>query len=151
MACTTIAIVTYESVVRELFARMPDLEPIYREQFSYLAGEELPYVVFGTFLIPVIETALKSKDVERVKSICAFLEEVASSASTDAGLEGLLRVEIGEWLSGTQWEAEVEPYLGEQTKHRCRYVSGLATQRNSLKAEQARRKPITRLLNRFKR
>jgi hypothetical protein len=49
-------------------------------------------------------------------------------------------VEIGEWLSGTRWEAELEPYLGEQTKRGCRYVSGLATQRNSLEAEQARRK-----------
>ena len=34
--------VTYESVVRELFARMPDLEPVYREQFDFLAGKELP-------------------------------------------------------------------------------------------------------------
>jgi hypothetical protein len=142
--------VTYESVIRELFAQMPDLEPIYREQFDYLAGEELPYVVFGSFLIPLMETALESQDVERVRSICAYLEEVASSASIDAGLETLLRVEIGEWLSGTQWEAEVEPYLGEQTKRRCRYVSGLATQRNSLKAERAGRNLIARLLNRFK-
>ena len=143
--------VTYESVIRELFAQVPDLEPMYREQFGYLAGEELPYVVFGSFLIPIMESALEGQDVECIRSICAFLEDVASSASTNAGLEGLLRVEIGEWLSSTQWEAEVEPYLGEQTKRRCRYVSGLATQRNSLKTEQARRKPITRLLNRLKR
>lgn len=143
-------IVTYEGVIRELFVRVPDLEPIYREQFDYLAGEELPYVVFGSFLIPLMETALESQDVERVRLICAYLEEVASSASTDAGLEGLLRVEIGEWLSGTRWEAEVEPYLGDQTKRMCRYVSGLATQRNTLKAEQAGRNPITRFLSRLK-
>jgi len=142
--------VTYESVIRELFSRMPDLEPTYREQFKYLAGEEPPYVVFGSFLIPLMETALEGQDVERVKSICAYLEEVASSASTDSGLEGLLRVEIGEWLSVTRWEAEIEPYLGDQTKRRCRFVSGLATQRNTLKAEQAGRNPITRLLNRLK-
>jgi hypothetical protein len=143
-------IVTYESVVRELFVRMPDLEPVYREQFSYFAGEDLPYVVFGTFLIPVMETALESQDTDRVRSICAYLEEVASNASTDAGLETLLRVEIGAWLSGTRWEAEIAPYLGEQTKRRCRYVSGLATQRTSLRAEQPSRNPITRLLKRFK-
>ena len=134
--------VTYESVIRELFARMPDLEPIYRERFDCLAGEELPYVVFGSFLIPLMETGLESQDVERVRSICAYLEEVASSASTDTGLDGPLRVEIGEWLSGTRWEAEVEPYLGDQTKRICRYVSGLATQRNTLKAERAERNPI---------
>jgi hypothetical protein len=142
--------VTYESVIRELFVRLPDLEPVYREQFDYLAGDELPYVVFGSFLIPLMETALESQDVERVRSICAYLEEVASSASTDAELEALLRVEIGEWLSGTQFEAEIEPYLGEQTRRICRYLSGLATQRNSLKAERAGRKPITRFLQWFK-
>jgi hypothetical protein len=142
--------VTYESVIRDLFMRMPDLEPLYREQFSYNKGEELPYTVFGLFLIPVLEAALEEHDVARIVSLCAYLEEAASSAGTDAGLENLLRVEIGEWLSGTQLEAKVEPYLGEQTKRRCRYVSGLATQRNLLKAERAGRKPITRLLNWFK-
>jgi hypothetical protein len=142
--------VTYESVIRELFVRMPNLEALYREQFSYLDGEEFPYTVFGSFLIPVLEAALEEHDVERVKSICAYLEEVASGAGTDAGLETLLRVEIGEWLSGTRWEAEIAPYLGEQTKHRCRYVSGVATQRISLRAEQAGRNPITRLLKRFR-
>jgi hypothetical protein len=118
--------VTYASVVRELFARMPDLKRLYREQFSYLDGEELPYVVFGSFLIPVLETALESQDVERVGSICAYLEEVASNAKTDAGLEQLLRVEIGEWLGGTAQEQEIAPYLGEQTTRICRYVPGLA-------------------------
>lgn len=97
-----------------------------------------------------METALESQDVERVRSICTYLEEVASSACTDSGLETLLRAEIGEWLSVTRWEAEVEPYLGEQTKRRCRYVSGLATQRNALKAEKANLSLITRLLGRFK-
>jgi hypothetical protein len=142
--------VTYESVIRDLFVRIPDLEPLYREQFSYLEGEGFPYTVFGSFLIPVLEAALEDHDVERVKSLCAYLEEASSSAGTDSGLETLLRVEIGEWLGGTQMEAEVEPYLGEQTKRRYRYVSGLATQRLSLKAERAGRNPIKRLLKRFK-
>jgi hypothetical protein len=131
--------VTYESVIRELFARMPDLEPLYGDQFSYLDGEELPYVVFGSFLIPILETALERHEDERIRSICAYLEEVALNANSDVGLKGLLRVEIGEWLSGTPLEAEVGPYLGEQTKRICQYVSGLATQRNLLRAERARR------------
>ncbi|MGH9604501.1 MAG: hypothetical protein ACRD3N_02260 [Terracidiphilus sp.] len=141
---------TYESVVRELFVRMPDLEPLYREQFSYLTGEELPYVVFGSFLIPVIESALESHDAERIKLISAYLEEAALNASADAGLELLLRVEIGEWLGRTRWEAEIGPYLGDQTKRICRYVPGLASQRNSLRAEHARRNPIGRFLNRLR-
>ena len=141
---------TYESVIRDLFVRMPDLEPHYREQLSYLAGEELPYVVFGSFLIPVTETALENHDAERIKLICAYLEEAALSASTDAGLELLLRVEIGEWLGGTRWESEIGPYLGEQTKHICRYVPGLASQRNSIRAEHARRHSVVRFLNRLR-
>lgn len=139
-------LVIYESVIRDLFIRMPDLEPAYREQFSYLEGEELPYVVFGSFLIPVLEVALEDGDTERVRSVCAFLDEVAASAGTDAGLEQLLLVEIGEWLSGTKWEAEIAPYLGEQVKRNCRYVSGLATQRIAIRAEKASRSAITRLL-----
>jgi hypothetical protein len=130
--------VTYESVIRELFARVPDLEPLYREQFSYLDDEDLPYVMFGSFLIPVLETALEDHDAERVTSICAYLEEVSLYANTDTGLEQLLAVEIGEWLSGTPWEAEVATSLGEQTKRICRYVPGLATQRNLLRNERAR-------------
>jgi hypothetical protein len=125
--------VTYESAIRDLFARMTDLVPLYREQMSYLGDEELPYVVFGSFLIPVMETAPEDQDDERVKSICAYLEEAAISASKDAGLEQLLRVEIGEWLTGTHWEVELASSLGKQTKGICRYVPGLASQRISLK------------------
>lgn len=131
-------VVTYETVIRDLFMRMPELQPLYQERFDYLEGEVLPYVVFGSFLIPVLETALEENDTERISAICAFLEEAATSARTDAGLEQLLLVEIGEWLGGTPLEAQIEPSLGEQTKRVCRYVSGLATQRNSLK--RARRK-----------
>ena len=111
--------------------RMPDLEPLYQKRFDYLEGEELPYVVFGSFLIPVLETALEDRDTERIASVCTFLEEAAASA--DVALEQLLLVEVGEWLGGTKWENEVAPSLGEQTKRVCRYVPGLASQRISLK------------------
>ena len=92
----------------------------------------MPYIVFGSFLIPVIETALEDHDAERVRSICAYLEEVTVSASTDADLEQLLRVEIGEWLSGMPSEAEVATYLGEQPKRIRRHVHWSATQRVAL-------------------
>jgi len=131
-------IVTYETVIRDLFLCVPDLEPLYRKEFSYLQDEELPYVVLGAFLIPELETALDGPNTERIKAICAFLEEAAESSRTDAGLEQLLLVEVGEWLAGTQREGEIAPFLGNQTKRVCRYVSGLATQRNSLR--ETRRK-----------
>lgn len=127
---------TYEVAIRELFIRMPDLEPLYREEFSYLDGEELPYVVFGSFLIPMLESALEDQDTGRIGSICAYLEDVAAGARTDAALENLLLVEIGEWLEGTRWELELAPHLGEQTRRICRYVPGLAAQRVSQKQER---------------
>ena len=119
--------------------RMPDLEPLYQERFDYLEGEVLPYVVFGSFLIPVLETALEDRDTDRITSICTFLEDAASSAVSDVALEQLLLVEVGEWLEGTKWENEIASSLGEQTKRVCRYVPGLATQRISLK--ESHRKP----------
>jgi hypothetical protein len=33
-------VVTYESVIRDLFKRIPALEPIYRKMLPYLEGEE---------------------------------------------------------------------------------------------------------------
>ncbi|MGC2636001.1 MAG: hypothetical protein WA294_02410 [Acidobacteriaceae bacterium] len=141
----------YGSAVRDLFERLPDLEPMYREQFSYLADEELPYVVFGSFLVPVLEIALKARDAGRVTSICAYIEEAAEDARTDAQLENLLRVEIGEWLSGTELEADVAPYLGEQTERVSGYVLGLATQRISPRTERERRDHESRLLDGIRR
>lgn len=139
--------VTFDSVVRELFVRMPDLEPIYQERFSYLAGENLPYVVFGSFLIPVLEGALEAHDTERVTSICAYLEEAAANASTDARLGELLRVEVGEWLNATAVESDIAPHLGHETKRTSGYIPGLASQRTSIRAERERRNPIARLVN----
>ena len=129
--------VTYECVIRELFTRIPNLQSLYREQFPYLDDEDLdlPYVIFGSFLIPVLESALENHDAEQVASICSYLEEVAISAGTDAGLEMLLRVEIGEWLESTPWETKIASSLGEHTKRVCRYVPGLATQRNLLNSK----------------
>jgi hypothetical protein len=128
-------VVTYATAVRELFVRMPDLDPLYRERFSYLGGEDLPYVVFGAFLIPVLETALDEQNAERVRSICSYLEKAAANATADAGLEQLLRVEIGEWLNGTAWESEVSSMLGDETKRICRYAPGLGAQRASLRQQ----------------
>lgn len=138
---------TYDSVIRDLFARMPGLVPLYREQMSYLGDEELPYVVFGAFLIPVMETALQNNDDESVREICAYLEEAAVSASNDPKLELLLKVEVGEWLNGKSWEAQLGASLGKETKRICRYVPGLGTQRATLREEQARRSILSRVLN----
>ena len=67
------------------------------------------------------------------KSICSYLEDAAAHAKADAGLEQLLRVEIGEWLKGTEWETNISSMLGDGTKRICRYVPGLGAQRASMR------------------
>ena len=112
----------------------------------------LPYVVFGSILIPTLEDALARADLATILPICAFLEDAAESARKDSGLETLLRVEIGEWLAGMDNEASLTPWLGSETKRICRYVPGLATQRRALKVEVRERSSknrIRRLLRRL--
>ena len=142
--------VTYESAIHDLLARIPDLVPLYREQMDYLGDEELPYVVFGSFLIPVMERALEAHDYLRIEAICGYLEEAAVSAGHDAGLSLLLRVEIGEWLNGTSWENDLSASLGEETKRICRYVPGLGTQRAMRREEQMKRGKLARMLDHFR-
>jgi len=88
---------TYETVVPELFERFPDLRSSYESGFDYMVDEPpLPYVVFGSELIPHLETALDRGDLRLIVSLCAFLEDAADASRNDISLETLLKVEIGE-------------------------------------------------------
>lgn len=138
---------TYETVVTELFERIPDLRSTYESEFSYLLDEQpLPYIVFGSVLIPHLEVALESGDLRKILTVCAFLEDVAHAAEKDTSLESLLHVEIGEWLGGMTNEDRLTPWLGVETKRICNHVPGLATQRQSLKAD-AERKSLKRQIS----
>jgi hypothetical protein len=91
--------VTYETTVTELFERFPGLRETYQTQFEYMSDEKPePYIVFGSLLIPTLETALEAADLRSILSICAFLEDAAESARKDTGLETLVKIEVGEWL-----------------------------------------------------
>jgi hypothetical protein len=128
---------TYETVVPELFELFPNLQNAYETEFEYMGNEPpLSYIVFGSVLVPALESALREEDLSSVASICSFLEDAAQSGRKDGRLEELLRVEIGEWLGWAQNEELLATYLGPETKRICGYVPGLATQHLRLKAER---------------
>jgi hypothetical protein len=144
---------TYETIVIDLFTRFPKLQSTYDAKFAYM-GTEQPgaYLVFGSLLVPALERALAVADLGLILPICAFLEDVAEAAKKDAGLESLLKVEVGEWLGVAANEASLAPWLGTETKRICGYVPGLATQRIALRrgAKLGFRGRISSLLTRVR-
>ena len=131
---------TDQTVVREFFTRFPKLEAVYRADFAYMGDDEPgTYIVFGSILVPALESALKTGDLGLILPICAFLEDVACAARHDVGLENLLKVEIGKWLRWAENEDLLAPWLGQETKRLCNFVPGLATQRRLLRAEKERK------------
>jgi len=131
---------TYASVVAELFERFPKLQSTWQTQFSSTQDtQSMPYIVFGSVLLPALEEALSTRNLGRILPICAFLEDAAEAAGEDPDLRQLLRVEVGEWLAGAADELALWPWLGEETKRVCEYVPGLATQRRALREERKRR------------
>jgi hypothetical protein len=144
--------ITFETVVPRLFGRFPILQDRYDVELQYMGDEPLlAYIVFGTLVIPFLESALRSKNAELIASISTFFEECAEDAKQSPLLGELLSVEIGEWLGGTNEEEEIAPYLGPETKRICQYVPGLAMQRWKLKVEQHRSSFRQRLARLFKR
>jgi hypothetical protein len=143
---------TYETVVPELFELFPNLQSAYETQFEHMGDEpSTGYIVFGSLLVPALETALKEQNLSSVALICSFLEDAAQSGRKDARLEELLRVEIGEWLGWAQNEELLATYMGPETKRICGYVPGLATQRLRLKAERQKSSLKSRVASLLKR
>jgi hypothetical protein len=128
---------TYETVIPELFERLPAIRSTYESEFRYMGdGPPLAYIVFGSVLIPYLEAALETGDLQKILTVCAFLEDASDSARKDVSLEALLQVEVGEWLGWAANEDRLVPWLGPETKRICGYVPGLATQRLHLKEKQ---------------
>ena len=125
-----------------MFSRFPEMRADYETQFASLkaAGEgPLPFSAFGGVLVPALESAMEKGDLRRIASICAYLEDVAWGAQSDARLRSLMRIEIGAWLGNVANEDRITQYLGSETRRVCRYVPGLATQRRRLKEEKRSR------------
>jgi hypothetical protein len=126
----------YATVVSDTFSRFPKLEAVYRAEFANMENDEpLPYIVFGSILVPALATSLERGDLGTILPLCAFLEDVSLAANQDNSLLGLIKVEIGEWLGWVANEDRLAPWLGSETKRICNYVPGLATQRRQLRAE----------------
>jgi hypothetical protein len=141
----------YETVVAELFVRFPNLQVTYCSEFEYLCDEPpMPYVVFGSILMPELVRALEAKDLGVTLRICAFFEDVAEAARKDNGLRTLMKVEVGEWLEYTANEDVLSPWLGTETKLVCNYVPRLATQRRKLAAEKDGKSIRSRFTSGFK-
>ena len=127
----------FETVVGDFLLRFPE----YRAEVYEPMGDEEPLacVAFGDTVVPRLKAALTNGDLARILRFTSFLEEMAENAQTDFALKNLLVVEIGEWLSVTDQEAQIAPWLGPETKRLCRYVPGLPTQRMMVAAERENR------------
>jgi hypothetical protein len=78
----------YATVVPELFRRFPKLEATYRAEFAYMGDEEPgQYIIFGSILRPALSAALERGDLGMILPICAFLEDVSTTARHDGALE----------------------------------------------------------------
>jgi hypothetical protein len=145
---------TYETVIGDLFARIPRLLQDGKKKIDAKKGElSSPPKVFRSVLIPALEEALSTANLGRILPITAFLEDVADASRNDVRLEELLRNEIGEWLGTAANEAYLAPWLGEETKRICGFVPGLAAQRRALRDGQQEREPrdgFSRFLDRFR-
>jgi hypothetical protein len=122
---------TYETVLVEMFSRFPEMRASYETKVASVkaAGEgPLPFSAFGGVLVPALESAMEKGDLRRIGSLCAYLEDVAWGAGTDARLRDLLKIEIGEWLRGVANEDRITQYLGSETRRVCGYVPGFATE-----------------------
>ena len=131
---------TYATVVHELFLRFPELRER-TDDCMYVDDnnqEPMAYVIFGDVLKPFLETSLAEGDLRSILKMCAYLEDAAVSSRQDPALGNLLAVEIGEWLEYTPYESKIGPWLGAETKRICRYVPGLAMQRNEIRVEKRR-------------
>jgi hypothetical protein len=131
-------LMTFDSAIEELFERIPALRAAYRTQCgSKTNATPSASDVFGSVLVPALESALERRDLGTMLRICAFLEDAAESAASDRRLKDLIQTEFGEWL-GAAGHEDLSPWLGAETKRICGYGPGQAMQRKSLKLGQER-------------
>ena len=130
--------VTYETVIDEMLLHFPALR---QQLYDYIYVEDgetksLPFAAFGSVLLPHLERALSESDLATILKTCAFLEDASLSSRMDPDLNNLIGIEIGEWLAWTSYESLIGPFLGPETKRICRYIPGLAMQRNELRHQK---------------
>ncbi len=95
----------------------------------------MPYVVFGSLLLPFLEHAMEVRDEALLKRAAAFVDDAIQNARKDAMLGTLIVIEVGEWLNRFA-EADVFGKLLRDSSPRIiRYVPGLAAQRAAMRGQ----------------
>ena len=117
---------TFETFVEEMLARFPFLRT---ECSSYMDDNEpLAYVAFGCVLNPWLDSCLNARDIANITKACEFLEASAIDSRSDARLNDLIAVELGEWLPEVRERDLLLSYLGHETRRVCSYhISRLAS------------------------
>lgn len=88
----------YAKVVDELLKSIPELKPLYDENLDMWLDDYLPYVVFGSVVVPTMEELLKNDyESDVLKRIFDFIELMLQSEDQD--VITLAAVEIAEWIA----------------------------------------------------
>jgi hypothetical protein len=88
----------YAKVVDELLKSIPELKPLYDENLDMWLDDYLPYVVFGSVVVPTMEELLKNDyESDVLKRIFDFIELMLQSEDQD--VITLVAVEIAEWTA----------------------------------------------------
>lgn len=108
-----------------LFRSLPELEPVYQEEFEYWADSEPPgpHVVYGNVLIPHMLHLLAEENPEQgrqqLKRVFAPLEEMAHNS--DAEVRNVLIDTICWYLTGRpELYDRAKPHMGPRTRELCR-------------------------------
>jgi hypothetical protein len=74
---------TYWNLVDHLLAEVPELRPAYEEELKlWLPDKPGPHIVFGDLLTPyLIELLEQNTDIETLRRVFSFLEQVAASSN----------------------------------------------------------------------
>jgi hypothetical protein len=84
--------------VDELLKSIPELKPLYDENLDMWLDDYLPYVVFGSVVVPTMEELLKNDyESDVLKRIFDFIELMLQSKDQD--VITLAAVEIAEWIA----------------------------------------------------
>jgi hypothetical protein len=110
--------------------RLPEIRQFDRKLGFLDDCSDLQFVILGCLFIPFTEQALERQDVALLERIGNFLEEASTAALQDQNMASVLRIEVGEWLERTPYEAQIEPYLLINTRKITHYIPGLAVQRH---------------------
>ena len=115
---------TYDNLVEQLIATVPEILPAYREDKEWMGDDSLPHIVFSFDLNPYIRALLESHDAgASLRRIFRFLEEMA--VSQDEHVQEVLAQSVLEHFSGNVPDLlpKARVYMGDATRHLSHVVA----------------------------